>query len=107
MGIAAGRLRELVSVEEETRLPNGQGGYTTAWSEVAAPRAEIIGLTGDESINAAVERSVQRWRVTMRARLLTTKHRLIWNDIQLDIKSVVPDPRAPEAAIVVICESTG
>lgn len=105
----AGLLREIVTLESETRQSNGQGGFATVWSGIAdGLRAEIIGLTGDESINAAVERSVQRWRVTMRTRnpAIVTKQRLIWKGLTLNIKSAVPDPK-DRAAILLICESTG
>ena len=104
------RLRELVALESETREPNGQGGFVTAWNAVGPGiYAEIIGLTGDESINIAVERSVQRWRVTMRKRPtpVTTKHRLNWGGVILEVKSSVPDPKLPGDAIVLLCESRG
>lgn len=110
MGIASGRLRDRVSLEDETRSPNGQGGFTTAWSAIdESISAEVIGLTGEESVTAAVERTSQRWRVTMRKRTppVTTKQRLFWDGRALNIKSVLPDPKAPRSAIICICESIG
>jgi head-tail adaptor len=59
----AGRLRERVTIEAETRVPNGQGGYATDWAPLpTAPTvwAEVIGLNGGEGIRAGVERSVSR-----------------------------------------------
>ena len=101
-----GRLKELVSIQRETRTSNGQGGYTTSWSEVAKVRAEIIGLSGDEALAAGVERSVQQWRVTIRRRSdISPKNRIQWGGQLLDVRSAIPDPKEPRAFTLLICES--
>lgn len=110
-GLQAGRLRHRVRIEAKTRVANGQGGSTVAWTLVAIVRAEIIGLSGDEALKAGVERSVQQWRVTIRTRAVTTQNRLVYLDADptlpagpCDIKAVLPDPRA-EGALVLMCET--
>lgn len=104
----AGDLREQIRFEVEQRTPNGQGGFTTLWVPVAKAadvRAEIILLTGDESIQAGVERGIQRWRVRVRKRTdLTTANRIVWGQLLLDIRAVAADPR-DRAATLLICES--
>jgi SPP1 family predicted phage head-tail adaptor len=104
-----GALRERVTVQQQVRTPNGQGGFSVAWSDVAAAPtiwAEVTGLSGDEAITAAVERSVTRWRVIIRKRTdITPAHRLVWNGVNLDVKSIMPLPSAPRALTLLICES--
>lgn len=105
----AGDLIEKVEVQEESRTSNGQGGYTTVWTKLSArgdARAQIIGLSGDEAISAGVQRSVQQWRVVIRRRAdVSTKNRLIWGALTLDIKSAMPLPADPRAFTLLICES--
>jgi head-tail adaptor len=110
MGIQAGRLRHRVRIEEKGRVSNGQGGWTSGWAPVATVRAEIIGLSGAEALQQGVQRNVQQWRVTMRARAVSTGQRLICLvpppgvvEGPYDIKAVLPD-RAP-GAIVLVCET--
>lgn len=110
-GIDPGRLNKRVVIEEErTRIPNGQGGYTTAWTPLQQqPRAwaEIIGLTSDEVIIAFQNTNRQQWRVTMRTRSdVTPKHRLRHAGRIYSITSLLPDPRAHDA-MVLICETSG
>lgn len=106
-----GTMRELVLVECERRIANGQGGWTTEWQQVASRRADVLGLSGDESLKVAVERSVTRWRVTLRAiGGLNPKHRLIWfpsgggDPLTLNIISVVPD-KSQRSMSIALCES--
>jgi len=102
----AGDLTELVDIEQETRVSNGQGGYTTSWEKFSDEWTEIVGLSGDEALLAGVQRSVQQWRVIMRRRDdVKPKNRLIWGDTTLDIKSVMPLPQEPRDFILLICES--
>ena len=102
----AGRLRERVTIEGEVRKPNGQGGFTTGWATVArSVPAEIIGLTGDEALRLGVERSASQYRVTMRRRSdVSPKNRLKWKGQIMAIRSVVPDARDPNVAIVLTAE---
>lgn len=102
----AGRLRERVTIEGETRVKNGQGGFTTDWTEVATKvPAEIIGLSGDEALRLGAERSSSQHRVRIRRRGdLTVKNRLVWKGHVMAIKSVLPDPREPQAMQLLICE---
>jgi SPP1 family predicted phage head-tail adaptor len=105
----AGELRDRVTIEEQIKTVDEQGGQVTNWAAVAsAPdiSANVIGLTGDEALNGLVERSTATWRVMIRKRAgLTTKHRLLWNGIVLNIRSVLPHPKEPRAALLLVCES--
>jgi SPP1 family predicted phage head-tail adaptor len=105
----AGSLTEKVTIQQEVRAANGQGGFTTSWSDVeTAPRvsANIVGMSGDEAISAGVERSVTRWRVTIRRRPeVSPRHRLLWNGLVLNIVSAMPLPNDPRAFTLMVCEN--
>ena len=106
------RLKERATVQVECRTPNGQGGFITGWSPVATVWAEVVGLSGEEAMKAGIERAVQQWRVTIRRRdSVTSAHQLQWHrrcgDLRLQIKSVMPDPKDPLTATLLLCESGG
>lgn len=107
-GIAASRLNKRVTIEAESREPNGQGGFTTGWAPIATTPtvwAEIIGLSGNEALAAGIQRNVQQWRVLIRRRDdVTTKHRLKHGARIMNIKSVMPDPNSDDGTLM-ICES--
>jgi SPP1 family predicted phage head-tail adaptor len=99
-----GNMRERVRLEGEARVPNGQGGYTRGWVKVADLNAAIEGQSGQEAMTASVERSVTRWRVTIRDAKATPKQRMIWGEIVLDIVSAMPDPKNRGFQLL-LCES--
>ena len=109
-GIDAGRLNKRVTIEEERRTDNGQGGSKTEWLPLEARAsvwAEIIGLSGDEALRAGREKDVQTWRVTIRKRDdVSAKNRLKHKGTVYEIKSVLPDPKADDA-LLLICETGG
>lgn len=105
----AGDLDQRVRIQAETRTPNGQGGYTTTWMDVTAPAtvwANVVGLSGAETVNSTVERAVTRWRVTMRRNdRVTPRHRLLWRELVLNIVSAMPLPEDPRGFTLLVCES--
>lgn len=106
MSIGAGELTELIRLERETRVANGQGGYDTSWSEFAKAWAQVSGLSGDEALQSGVQRSVQQWRVTIYRRAdVQPTDRIVWGNLILDIKAAMPLPKEPQRFTLLICES--
>jgi SPP1 family predicted phage head-tail adaptor len=105
--VKIGALRDRVAIQAQSLTPNGQGGFDSAgWSDIATVWARVIGLSGDESVAAAIERASMRWRVEIRRRTdVTATHRLVWNGINLDVKAVFPHPSEPTKTTVLLCES--
>lgn len=103
------RLRERVTIEEKNLVDNGRGGRKRPeggpeWNEVATVWAEVIGLRGDEALSHLVQRAVQLWRVTIRLGTnVTPAHRLVWNSVPMNIRSIAPTPQRD--ALVMVCES--
>jgi head-tail adaptor len=105
--VPGGELNERIGVQMRVRTSNGQGGYSLSWQPDTPPKrwAKMQGMSGDEAVAASVERSVTRWRVTVRRRpSLTAEHRLTWKNIILDVKAVLPHPRWDDCDLL-ICES--
>ncbi|WP_242149604.1 phage head closure protein [Sphingomonas sp. BAUL-RG-20F-R05-02] len=110
MSIAAGRLRERVTIQEPNVVDNGRGGRKTPegeskWRDVSTNvRAEIIPLRGDEALSLGVQRATQLYRVTIRKRRgITPANRLLWGEIALDIRAAPPSTDG--ISIVMTCES--
>jgi len=112
MGIAAGRLRERVIIQEKNLVDNGRGGRKRPdggpeWIDVSGQvPAEVFPLRGDEALSNAVLRSTQIYRVTIRTRAgLTAAHRLYWGKFgqAMNIKSIANSIDGRD--IVMTCEA--
>lgn len=77
--LQAGNLRTRVRIEAETRSPNGQGGFTTAWTPIGAPVfAEKIPMQGDEVLRETIVNATKKARFVIRFRTdVTPAHRLV------------------------------
>jgi SPP1 family predicted phage head-tail adaptor len=102
-------LKDRVTIQRPIRVANGQGGYATDWADiegVASVSAKLVGLSGAETLNSTVLRSVSRWRVIIRRRAaVTTAHRLMWDGLAMNIVSALPHPDSPRRFTVLICET--
>lgn len=106
MPLDAGSLDRRVRIEVEGRVPNGQGGFTTAWQELKTVWARKRPLRGDETVREGIVRSTAFARFTIRYRAgVTTKHRLvekngtIWNIRSAD------DPNGSREQLDMVCET--
>lgn len=61
-----GALRELVTVQQQVRTSDGQGGYTTTWSRVRDMFCEIRPLRGMELLQAQALNAHITHRLTTR-----------------------------------------
>ena len=97
MGLAAGRLRDEVTIQEPNLVDNKRGGRKPApgedaWKDVDTVHAEIIALRGGEALQNGIQRGTQLWRVTIRIRDdVTPRHRLVWNGTPLNIRTAAPN----------------
>ena len=105
--LKAGELRSRITIQQELRESNGQGGWETAWAPVATMSAKKIPLRGDEISRDNIQRSVSKARFVIRFRNdISTKHRLIeigtgkvWNVRSID------DPFGRRDRVELDCES--
>lgn len=110
MALPAGKLREVVTLQQKNLVSNGRGGRERPagepeWNDVQSGIfAEIIPLRGGEALNHAVLRSVQIYKVTIRARDgVSTAQRFLWRGQALDIKALAWS--ADRADQIMTCES--
>ncbi|NYD91398.1 phage head completion protein [Sphingomonas melonis] len=104
------RLKHVIDVLVKNTADNGAGGRKVpegqpAWrtTDTDLP-AEVIALRGDEAVRLGVERSIQLWRVTVRAGAeIDTKSQLMWGTITMKVKSAALDLTG--TALVMTCES--
>lgn len=62
------RLRHSIEIRRLPNIPTGKGGYVGRFTTVAAPKAEIEGLDGRESMLESALRGIRSYRITIRWR---------------------------------------
>jgi len=102
MPIQAGRLRERVTIQATTRTPDGGGGFTEAWGDVATVWARVEALTGTEAWRAMQVASSVSHRITIRQRDVRPQQRIKHGPSTYRIRSVRADERGE--AVELMCE---
>lgn len=79
MSSPAGRLSEIVTILAPVETPDGQGGASVAWSEVATVRAQLVPMRAVERLQAEAIGAVSdyRFRIYVRADVRPTM-RVSW-----------------------------
>ena len=107
-GVLASRLRDRVDIMRATKADNGKGGYSTTWATVAAAvPAEVIGLTGTETVQEKVLRGIRVVKITLRWRSdLQPKDQLRLGGEDVNIRSAI-DPDGRRERLVIIADTEG
>jgi head-tail adaptor len=102
----SGTLTERLQIMKWVGGQDATGAASGLWRNIGTRYAAVIPDGGQFPIErGGVQRSVRRWRVTMRNdATLTTADRLEWRGMVLTVLALETDPRAP-ALIIVRCES--
>lgn len=101
-----GRLRERVTIQQETVTRDGSGEQLKSWGEVATVWASVTpGASSERFLASAGQRMAE---VTHTARLryrsgITPKMRLLWETRVLEIISVV-DPDGKLRTTILLCK---
>lgn len=100
----AGRLRERVTIQQESQANDSMGGGARGWADVATVWASVEPLRGMEQLQAMqLEISVSH-KVIMRYRPgVTAKNRLLWGDIALNIREAT-NPDRKKMFLQLICD---
>ena len=96
----AGKLRDLVTVQENKGTANSQGEVIASWSDVLTDYAEVRRMGGREYFSQArVEADVDT-HVLMRYRAeIKAKHRIKFEDTYFDIQSVISDQKKTQVEL--------
>jgi SPP1 family predicted phage head-tail adaptor len=87
--VSIGDLRHPVTVQQESQVADGAGGYTLSWTSLGTRYAAIETLAGREESFADGQEGRQLYRVTIRADLaVTTAMRLLYEGRILNIRGV-------------------
>ena len=104
--MASGKLHDIVSVEAETRTPDGHGGFTHTWAEVGQLWAAVAPVRSAESTREGTLRNTTVYKVEVLAEAaaeiaITASHRLVWNGLTLNIREApVQTSRSPMLPII-------
>lgn len=86
---ASSKLRQRVTLQEETQTADGVGGYTRSWNDVAELWVEISPLNGKEKLFAMQRQSTVTHRVVLRFRDgIKASQRLMFDNRALYIQSI-------------------
>lgn len=104
------RLRHRLTLQQESRTPDGDGGYARSWSDVADVWAEIIPLSGNavygkETTVAAQLQAEISHRVLLRYRAgVTAGMRLLFGTRAFNIVSVANRNEESEVLELLVIE---
>lgn len=85
-----GKMRERVTLQQESSTTDGGGGYALGWTDVATVWAKMEPVGGREQIEADKLQGVLDYRVTIRYRSdVVPGMRLVWNSKNFNIRAVV------------------
>jgi len=98
MAIAAGQLRDRVTIQQKTSVRDAQGGRAVTWDRLTTVWARVQPLRASEALQAAAVRASVLYRVTVRYRAdIQPTMRLLWIPFRastaktLEIQGVTPE----------------
>lgn len=92
--MTAGQLRERITIQQAVETPDGGGGSSVVWTDLATLWAEVRPLSGRERLQAQqIEASVD-YRVTIRYRSdVDAGMRVVWGALTMNIRAVYNEDR--------------
>lgn len=103
--MTAGQLRERVTIQQAVETPDGGGGSSIDWQDVATVWAEVRPLSGRERLQAQQLESAVNYRIRIRFRSdITAGMRLVWRDQVMNIRAVYNEDQK-RAYLTLDCES--
>jgi len=109
-GLEAGRLRETIAIRRWDDTPTGKGGYTRAWQTVTglgALRAEVIGISGRESVVANALQGIATYRITIRYREgIRAGDQIKWRGQELNILAPPSDPTGRRELLQILADTS-
>lgn len=91
----AGQLRHMITIQEQTDVSDGMGGFSTTWSDEFSMSAAIWPLSSKESLDAMKLELVVTHKIRIRYRSgITSKNRIKFGTRIFNIVSLInPDER--------------
>ena len=92
--LAAGRLREKITLRRLTDVSDGKGGYIRDWNTIAERLwAEVVGQAGRSAMLANTLQGIATYRIVIRYRPdIKANDQVLWNGLELNIVAPPVDP---------------
>ena len=102
----AGTLRHRVTIQAETLVDDGEGGYTKTWGSTDAVWASVEPLSGAEAFQASQVQGAVTHKIIIRYLAgVTPKSRILFGSRTFNIKSVL-NQFEKNVLLTLICEET-
>ena len=100
-----GRLNRRIVIERPTLTQDDTGAYTTVWTQIASPWADIRYVSGLEAVRSDAPVSISKASMRIRRRAgVDATCRVLYDGKVFDVKAVLPDEQGREF-IDLVCES--
>jgi SPP1 family predicted phage head-tail adaptor len=87
---SAGGLRQTITFEEKTQIPDGCGGITDGWQKVLTARAQIKPVSGSERYQSMrLEATVTHQLIVRYNPFIKPWHRIRFGDRYFNIRSIL------------------
>lgn len=91
MGDKIGNMRERVTIQQESRTPDNEGGAAIAWPDIATVYASIRPLSGREQAARGGLEASQMYEVVIRRNpsiSVVAALRFVWGSVILNVRNV-------------------
>lgn len=100
-------LRHRITIRRFGDADNGRGGYTTGWSTIASPWANVTGLQGREILVNKVLQGISVYQIRIWYREgITTGDQIWYGALDLNIKSCT-DPDGGRRELLIVADTEG
>lgn len=115
MRLDPGRLRERITIRRGADVPDGRGGYTRSWTDLAKVWAEVINVSGREAVIGQTLTGVSSFRVTIRMQPAwrnggdaapQASDQVAWRGLELNIVAPPADPNGLGEAMMFIADTS-
>lgn len=102
------RLRHRLALQQETVTPDGSGGYTQSWQNVADLWAEILPISGKERLFAGQMQAEISHKITIRFRTgIVAGMRLLYDSRAFNIRAILNPKENDEVLELWVDEGVG
>ena len=98
-----GELDQRITLQNLTDTPDGIGGVTRAWSDVATVWARVKPQTGREAMAEGRMAATMLTKFTIRTRAVDETMRIVWGGVQYNIRQI-PDSSPRDQFMDILAE---
>jgi SPP1 family predicted phage head-tail adaptor len=111
--LAAGRLREKITIRRQADVPDGEGGFVRSWTDFATVWAEVWNQSGREAVIGATLTGVSTFRITIRMQPVwrngggpQAADQVLWRGLELNIIAPPADPTGRGEALMFMADTS-